>query len=199
VPGGAILDERTGSMLNALKVDPDRAMLLVIDMQTVLLPHIEGSDEVLVAASRLVRGAHLFEIPIMATVQYAKGLGHTHDIVAGPLADANVEVMEKSTFSVCADDPMKARLAEIDRPQVIVTGIEGHVCVSQTVLDLLAMDCQVFVCADAVGSRRDLDLDIALTRMQQAGAHITTVEAVLFELCHISGTDQFKKLLAIVK
>lgn len=186
-------------MLNAMKVDVDRAMLLVIDLQTVLLPHIEGSEEVLAAAARLVRGAHLFELPIMATVQYARGLGSTHDIVAGPLAEANVAVMEKSTFSVCADAPMKARLAEIDRPQVIVTGIEGHVCVSQTVLDLLSMDYQVFVCADAVGSRNDLDLDIALTRMQQCGAHITTVEAVLFELCHVSGTNRFKKLLAIVK
>jgi nicotinamidase-related amidase len=186
-------------MLNAMKIDADRAMLLVIDLQTKLLPHIEGSPEVLEAAAKLVRGAQLFGLPIMATSQYVKGLGPLHDAVAAPLAAAGVDIMEKSTFSVCADEAMRQHLTRIDRPQVIVTGIEAHVCVQQTVLDLLSMDCAVWVCADAVGSRNELDLELALARMQQAGAAITTVEAVLFELCHVSGTDRFKRLLDIVK
>jgi len=119
--------------------------------------------------------------------------------VAGPLTDAGVAPIEKATFSVCGDDAARSRLNEIDRPQTIVAGIEAHVCVQQTVLDLLAMDSMVFVCADAVGSRFELDRETALGRMRQAGAVISTVESVLFELCHESGTDRFRKLLEIVK
>lgn len=186
-------------MLNAMKVDVDRAMLLVIDPQTKLLPHIDGWEEILAAAARLVRGAQLFDLPIMATTQYVSGLGPIHERLARPLEAAGATIMEKSTFSACADDAMKARLIEIDRPQVIAAGIEAHVCVQQTILDLLSMDYAVHVCADAVGSRKELDLDLGLSRMQQAGAVVTTAEAVLFELCHVSGTDRFKKLLEIVK
>jgi nicotinamidase-related amidase len=186
-------------MLNAMKPDVDRAMLLVMDLQTKLLPHIDGAREILAAADRLVRGARLFQLPILATCQYVKGLGPLDDHVRRPLEAASVRALEKVTFSACADEAIKHRLIEIDRPQAVVTGIEAHICVQQTVLDLLSMDYAVYVCADAVGSRHELDLDIGLARMQQAGAAVTTVETVLFELCHVSGTDRFKKLLEIVK
>ena len=186
-------------MLNARKADVDRAMLLVIDLQTKLLPRIEDWEVILDTAELLVRGAQLFGLPILATAQYVKGLGPLHERVARPLKVAEVPVMEKLTFSVCADDAMKRRLMEIDRPQVIVTGVEAHVCVQQTVLDLVSMDYTVFVCADGIGSRGALDLDLSLSRMQQAGAAVTTAEAVLFELCHVAGTERFKKLLELVK
>jgi isochorismate hydrolase len=186
-------------MLNAMKVDADRAMLLVIDLQTKLIPHIADADDVVRAADRLVRGVCVFDVPVMATVQYVKGLGPITEPVAGTLEAAGVSPMEKTTFSVCGDDAMKRRLIDIDRPQVLVVGIEAHVCVQQTVLDLLAIDYAVYVCADAVGSRRASDWDVALRRMQQAGAVVTTAEAMLFELCHESGTARFKKLLEIVK
>ena len=87
----------------------------------------------------------------------------------------------------------------MDRPQVILMGIEAHVCVQQTALDLCAMDYHVFVCADAVGSGRRLDFKCALHRMRQAGAFITTVESVLFELCRRCDTRDFKKMLDIIK
>lgn len=186
-------------MLNAKKADADRAMLLVIDLQSKLIPHIAGADAVVQAADKLVRGVNVFDVPVMATVQYVKGLGPIPEPVAGTLEVAGVSPMEKMTFSVCGDDAMKQRLIDVDRPQVLVVGIEAHVCVQQTVLDLLAMDYAVHVCADAIGSRRALDRDVALRRMQHAGAVITTTESVLFELCHESGTARFKKLLEIVK
>jgi isochorismate hydrolase len=186
-------------MLNALKVDADRAMLLVIDLQTKLIPHIAAADAVVRAADKLVRGVRVFDVPMMATVQYVKGLGPITEPVAAALEAAGVSPMEKTTFSACGDDAMKRRLIDIDRPQVVVVGIEAHVCVQQTVLDLLAMDYAVYVCADAVGSRHALDHDVALRRMRQAGAVITTTESVLFELCHESGTERFRRLLEIVK
>ncbi len=186
-------------MLSNRKVDVDRAMLMVVDFQTRLIPHIEDAEEMLAAAARLVRGAHLFGLPMLATVQYTKGLGPLHSLVAGPLEAAGVTPMEKAAFSACVDDAIRARLTELDRPQVLLCGIEAHVCVLQTALDLLAMGCGVFLCADAVGSRRDLDLDLGLARAQHAGAVVTTTESVLFELCHVSGTERFKKLLEIVK
>jgi len=186
-------------MLNNRKVDVDRAMLLVVDFQTKLVPHIEEAEEMLAAAARLIRGAHLFGLPILATVQYSKGLGPLHRAVAEPLEAAGVTPLEKAAFSACADDVIRARLTEVDRPQVILCGIEAPVCVLQTALDLLAMGCAVFLCADAVGSRRDLDLDLGLSRAQHAGVVVTTTESVLFELCHESGTEKFKKLLEIVK
>jgi nicotinamidase-related amidase len=186
-------------MLNALKTDADLVTALIIDPQEKLVPHIAEAEPMLGAMDRLIRGAALFEIPIMATTQYVAGLGPIHESLVGPLEEAGVTPIEKQTFSACADDTIKARVIEIDRPQVLVSGIEAHVCVFQTVLDLMAMGHTVFVCADAVGSRRPLDRDLGLERMRQAGAIVTTVEAVLFEMCHISGTDRFKQLLKIVK
>lgn len=186
-------------MLNAMKIDADQAMLLLIDFQTKLLPQIHEAQSVLVAAGQLLHGAGIFSLPILATEQYRRGLGPTHAYLSDHFASYGVELLEKMTFSCCCDEPVRAKLREIDRPQVIVTGIEAHVCVSQTVLDLIAMDFQVFVCADAVSSRRLRDYEFALQRMRDCGATLTTVESLLFELCHVSGSDNFKRLLELVK
>ena len=185
-------------MLNAMTLDADRAMVLVIDVQTGLLPHIYRAEEMLSAAVQLIRGTWVFKLPTLATVQYVKGLGPTHPAIAGLLTAHGVETLEKASFSAC-DDAVREKLRRIDRPRVIVAGIEAHVCVQQSVLDLLAMDYQVFMCADAVGSRKRLDRDTALARMRSSGAVVTTVESALFELCQVSGTEQFKQLLALVK
>ena len=186
-------------MLNAMKIDADRAMLLVIDFQTKLLPQIHENRSVLTAAGQLLHGAKMFSLPIVATEQYRRGLGPTHAYVAELFPTYGVKVLEKMTFSCCCDDAVRNCLNEVDRPQVIVTGIEAHVCVAQTVLDLLAMEYQVFVCADAVGSRKPRDYEFAIARMRDCGATITTAEALLFELCHVSGTSEFKQLLDLVK
>ena len=186
-------------MPTAARIERQRAMLLVIDLQTKLLPHIEEDDLVVAATTALLDGAEIFEIPVVATVQYVKGLGHTHSTPAAALQRIGVEPLEKMAFSVCGDDAAKQRIAEQNRDQVIVAGIEAHVCVMQTVLDLLEMGLKPYVCTDAVSSRYGLDVDVAMLRMQEAGAAITTTEAVLFELCGLSGTPEFKKLLNVVK
>lgn len=186
-------------MLNALRLDADRAMLLVIDVQTRLLPAIDAHEAVVAGIRQLLRTARLFELPVLATEQYPKGIGPTEASVVELLGQADAPVLKKSTFSACDDEGVRQALRRIDRPQVLLCGIEAHVCVQQTALDLISMDHQVYVCADAVGSRRRLDRDVSLERVRQAGAIITTSESVLFELCVECRSARFKKLLELVK
>ncbi len=180
-------------------LQPEQAMLLVIDMQTKLLQHISEHERVVACSAALLQGAALFGIPVRASVQYVKGLGETDSRLAELLSQQNVDIIEKPSFSLCKDDNCRKAIQSTARRQILVTGIESHICVQQTVLQLLQMDLQPFVCADAVGSRRPFELETALGRMRQAGAVITTTESALFELCGLSGTQDFKSLLAIIK
>lgn len=186
-------------MLRADGLNIDRAMVLVVDFQSALLPSIRGHQLVVDAARKLLAGVGVFSMPVLATEQYPAGLGATVEPIAKCMKMCDARVYEKLTFSCCGEDAVRDALREIDRPQVIVSGIESHVCVQQTVLDLLAMDYQVFVCADAVGSRGRMDFERSLRRMEQAGAFVTTVESVLFELCERCGSERFKGLLKVIK
>ncbi len=177
----------------------DRSMLLVIDMQTRLLPHIRASAEAVAAAVALLEGTDVFSVPAMATVQYVKGLGPADDTIADRCNALRIPLHEKMSFSVVRDETCRRRLQELGRPQIVVTGIEAHVCVQQTVLDLLDMGLEPVVCADAVASRRADHHALALERMRQSGAAITTTESVLFDWCGVSGTSEFKAMLAVIK
>lgn len=180
-------------------LDRKRAMLLVVDVQTRLLPHIDRHGEVVATTAALIETAGLLQLPILATVQYTRGLGETEASLAGLLDAQSVTPLEKMAFSVCRDESCRMAARGLNRDQIIVTGIETHVCVQQTVLDLLSMGLEPVVCVDAVSSRRALDREVALQRMRRAGAVVTTAEAVMFELCEVAGTDEFKQMLAIVK
>lgn len=186
-------------MLRANQLDVDRAFVLVIDLQEKLLPLIAHHERIVEAARKLLEGMRTFNLPVLATEQYPKGLGRTHAPVRVFLRAHNAPTLEKPTFSACGEPAVREAILAIDRPQVVVIGIEAHVCVQQTVLDLVTMDYDVFVCADGIGSRRHLDYDLALHRMQQDGAFVTTVEAVLFELCNRCDTKQFKAMLEVIK
>jgi nicotinamidase-related amidase len=180
--------------LNRLSVDA--SALLVVDVQEKLLPAIDGAEQCLAAAQKMVQSAKVLGIPILVTEQYPAGLGHTCPSLRQLLADAPIE--EKIRFSACVEG-ITHRLAERSRRTVIVVGIEAHVCVQQTVLDLLRAGYLPYVCADAVSSRRPLDRDTALARMRQAGAIVTTVESAIFELLGEAQGDRFKQILKIVK
>lgn len=175
----------------------DDALLLVVDLQAKLLPAIHEHERVLTACGRMIRAAHVMHVPVLATEQYRAGLGPTVPAIAELLADA--PVIEKLTFSACGIEPVRTRLAEAKRSQVIVIGIEAHVCIQQTVLDLLEAGYAPMVPADAVSSRRPFDAEVALRRMTQAGAVVTTTESLIFELCREAGTPLFKELLPLVK
>jgi isochorismate hydrolase len=170
-------------MLRADQLDIERAMVLVIDVQEKLLPLIVGGERVIAAGWKLLDGARVFELPVLVTEQYPKGWDRRTRPSSGPTRKSGQRA-EKPTFSAWADMKVREALLAIDRPQIIMTGIETHVCVQQTALDLRSRDYDVFVCADAVGSRGRVDHEVALDRMRQAAVWVTTVESVLFELCH---------------
>ncbi len=186
-------------MLRADQLEIDRAFVLVVDLQMKLLPLISRHERVISAGVKLLDAVRVFDLPVLATEQYHKGLGTTHTSIQKCLDACQAKVLEKQTFSACDEGPVREAIHAINRPQVIVIGIEAHVCVQQTVLDLTAMDYDVFVCADAVGSRSRLDYKYALHRMRQAGAFVTTVESALFELCNRCDTQAFKDMIEVIK
>ena len=170
--------------------------LLVVDVQERLLPAITGHAELTWNVERLLDGARILGVRIGATEQYPEKLGPTVSQLAERLMEP---AASKMAFSCGACDEIFSGWKGQGIHRVAVCGIETHVCVQQTVLDLLAAGMQVFVVVDAVGSRRSIDYDTALRRMELSGATLTTTEAVLFEWCGVSGTPEFKQISALVK
>lgn len=179
--------------MSPAKLDRDRAALVVIDVQEAFRKAVPGFDDVVRATAALVRGAEAVGIPVVITEQYPKGLGATVPEVAERLP-AGVEPLDKLSFS--------AREAEgfdlHGRDQALVCGVEAHVCVSQTVLDLLDEGLEVHVALDAVGSRFERDERVGIEKAERAGAVITSVEAALFELVGRAGTEVFRRVQALV-
>jgi nicotinamidase-related amidase len=169
----------------------ENSALLVVDVQDRLLPHIHGWQVLLDNVIWLVRVAQRIGVPVMATEQYPKGLGHTN----GDLVKLFPEgaVAEKSHFS-CVGAQCLPGLPGSDRPQVVVCGIESHVCVLQTVIELRGQGRDVFVVADAVGSRDPENRALALERMRCHGIEVVTREMVAFEWLRQAGTPLFKEV-----
>lgn len=178
------------------RLDRSSAALLLVDMQEKLLPAIIGTPTLVWNASRLVRAAGLFDIRIDVTEQYPQGLGRTDPAV---LASTDPIRHDKNAFSAAACVDLIAQWSDAGTRQIVVAGIESHVCVLQTALDLLSEGYDVFVVADAIGSRNQLDHETAVRRMRDEGATVLTTESVLFEWCETAAHDQFKALSALVK
>lgn len=170
--------------------------LLIVDVQEKLIPTISNADLLVANCTRLVQGAQILEVPVTATEQYSKGLGPTVMSLAHYLPDR----LEKNRFSSAEVLNWGNAAAEpAGRFRIVVAGIEAHVCVLQTVLDLLAQGFDVHVPADAVSSRSDFNRQIALDRMSSSGAVVTTTESVLFEWCEVAGTDEFKQISQLIR
>ena len=167
----------------------DRAALLVVDVQEGFRPY-ESFAGVAESCAKLVRAARILDVPRIVSEQYPKGLGHTAPEV-GLEEEAPIE---KSVFSAARADGFDLK----GRNQAVVCGIETHVCVSQTVLDLLEHGVEVQIPADAVGSRHVIDYERGLERLEGAGAVVTTVEAALFELLERAGTPEFKAVQKLI-
>jgi nicotinamidase-related amidase len=177
-------------------LDRSASKLLIVDVQAKLVPLITQADRMIANCRRLIAGAKILGVPAFATEQYPKGLGPLvpelksgFDTVPDKLAFSCAEVLSWGTAAEQTDN----------RYQIVVAGIETHVCVLQTVFDLLAAGFQIFVPADAVASRGELDWKVALDRMSNGGATITTTESVLFEWCERSGTVEFKQISQLIK
>jgi nicotinamidase-related amidase len=169
--------------------------LLVVDVQEKLAPAIAEHQRVVWNVRRLIDGAKTLGLPVVGTEQYPQGLGKTVPELAQRLGD----VPSKLTFSCGGCRSIFQDLKDRGIYKLLVCGIETHVCVQQSVLDLLAEGWRVYVAVDAVGSRHTLDHETALKRMDSSGAALTTTEAALFEWCEAAGTPEFKRISQLVR
>jgi len=178
-------------------IKKEKCALLVIDIQEKILPVIYEYERVITNSLKLINGFKIMNVPILITEQYPKGLGRTDSRILSAITD--IKPIEKMTFSCYGSDELVNNLKEKDITQIAVCGIESHVCVVQTVLDLIANDFQVYVASDAVSSRRKFDFDMSLRRMGANGAEISLTESILFEMLNVSGTDEFRAVSKLVK
>jgi nicotinamidase-related amidase len=189
------MENNTPLIRSPLLMTPEDTALLVVDVQDKLLPAIQNGGRVAWNIRRLVDGAKILGLPVVGTEQYPKGLGKT----VPELAERLGELPDKLTFSCLGCPEIFKQLRDRDVHKMIVAGIEAHVCVQQTVLDLLADGWEALVAADAVGSRFEIDYRTALRRMESSGATLTTTEAALFEWCRAAGTPQFKEISRLAR
>ncbi len=178
-------------------LDRRRAALAVIDLQEAFRPIIGDFDTIAARVALLVQSAKLLNLPIIVTEQYPKGLGRTVQEIAAHLPEDH-EPIEKLSFSACGTPEFDLRLRELHAEQVILCGIEAHICVSQTAHDLLQNGYQVHLLSDAVSTRLPRNREVAINKMAKAGAVISSMEMALFELCP-AGIPEFKQMQALVK
>jgi nicotinamidase-related amidase len=175
----------------------EKTALLLIDIQENILAVMHEPERVIKYSLNLIKGFKALNIPIFYTEQYPKGLGPT----AAPLLKEleGLSVIQKMSFSCSGVPNFFTRLTDNNVSQVVIAGIESHICVQQTALDLIANGFQVDVAVDATSSRKETDYKFALKRMRTHGVEITTSESILFEILAVAGTDEFKEISAIIK
>jgi isochorismate hydrolase len=176
------------------------SQLLIIDIQERLCStmHEKVLKQVLKNTNILSEAANKLAIPIIRTEQYPKGLGPTHAKILSHAGDTHT-VYEKTCFSGCGASGMENHLRDIHRPQIIVTGMEAHICVLQTAMELQALGKQVFVVQDAVISRNKHNFRNAIERLRQAGIVVSNTESVLFEWLKDAANPQFKELSKLIR
>jgi nicotinamidase-related amidase len=180
-----------------MRIFAQQTAMLLVDVQERLFGHIEGHASIEKHLLVLLQGLQSLDIPIVCNQQYTKGLGETIESIRTLLGE--VEIYEKRTFSCCQNPDVMEALKALHVKRVIVAGVESHVCVLQSVLDLVDAGFEVIVCADAMGSRKAKDHDLALLRMSQEGARVGSVESLLFELLRSADHAQFKTISNLVK
>ena len=180
-----------------MRILKENTLALVIDIQERLFPFIAENQQLTENTKRLIEGLKALEIPIIITEQYKKGLGLTMPEISVLLP--NAESHEKMAFSCCDDEGITNAIVASGKKQIILCGIESHICVLQTTIDLAAKGFTPIVVADCVSSRNLYNKKIALKRMIKEGAIVTTYESILFELCRFAGGDQFKVISKLVK
>jgi len=185
-------------MQHANTLELKLSALLIIDMQDAFRAKIKDFEETLGRIVIATRGATLLNLPVLVTEQYPKGLGHTAPEIVSVLPPST-QIVEKTTFSSCGDGGFKAQLESLKIKQVLVTGIEAHICVNQTVHDLLASDYKVHLLRDCITSRNPADKETAFRKMELSGAIPSSTEMALFELLRDAKHEQFKAIQGLIK
>ncbi|MGX5915241.1 hydrolase [Aliidiomarina sp. Khilg15.8] len=179
-------------MKHSATIQRASSFVLVIDIQEKLAPAIDQSEAIVERNQWLINIANDLAVPVVVTEQYPQGLGHTVAALQPQIKHA--DLLQKLHFSAFQDADGADHMKQLNRPQVVITGTETHVCVLQTALDLQGAGFQVFVVADAVGSRAPDNKALALDRMRQAGCSIVSSEMVAFEWLHRCATDEFRNI-----
>ena len=178
----------------------ERTTLVVCDVQERLFHAMDADhrEEVMRNIKVLAASARRLRVPTLVTEQYPKGLGHTLQELLDTLGPG-VEPLQKVTFSCCAVDTFRTRLEATGARHVVLTGIEAHVCVLMSALDLIALGYAVHVAADAVTSRTQANWRLAMDQLRQAGAVVTATESVLFQLLGEADTEEFRELARLIR
>ncbi|GHU62066.1 hydrolase [Clostridia bacterium] len=181
------------------RIKKDDAILVVVDIQERLVPAMREGEKVVTQAAKAIRGFRALGAPVLVTQQYTKGLGETVEAVRDAF-DGDFSHIEKSAFSAMAEPNFRDALAKMGRKTVLLLGIEAHVCVLQTALDLREAGYEVFLVTDAISSRKELDEVPGVQRMTHSRVLPTTVESALFELLdNDSKSDTFKTISKLIK
>lgn len=175
----------------------DDTLLVIVDIQTKLLNVMFEKERLVSSCRKLIQACRLLEVPMLITEQYPKGMGPTDPRILELLVDE--PAIEKLTFSCCGVHDFDQKIKNFGKKQMLVAGIEAHVCVLQTVHDLLRKGYFVHVPYDATNSRKEADYKNALDRMRHAGAVVGSVESAIFELLEKAGTPVFKKVSRLIK
>jgi len=176
---------------------PEKTALLIIDIQERILPVINNHQLVVDNTIKLIKGFKVLGLSIYFTEQYPKGLGPTTRSILDELGD--LKSFDKMSFSCSGAAELFDEFEKKNLSQIVICGIEAHVCVQQTVLDLVENSFQINLAADAVSSRKEMDYKAALERMRNHDVEVTTTESILFELLNVCGTHQFKEISKLVK
>ena len=175
----------------------ENAALLIVDVQGNLAHLMRGKELLFKNMQKLIKGIQVLEIPILWVEQNPQGLGPTIPEISDILS--NIKPISKMSFSSCRNDRFLHALKALDCKQILIAGIEAHICVYQTAADLVALGYEVQVVTDAVSSRNMMNKEIGLQRMRDSGVSLTSVETALFELLKVAEGEQFKEILKIVK
>lgn len=178
-------------------LSPSRSLMLVIDIQERLAAVVSDAEQIVARTSLLLQAAALLHVPVLASEQYPQGLGATLPELARLIPSGGV--MEKLAFSVTAEPAVLRRLAATGRNQLVLAGMEAHICVLQSAIGLKQAGYEVHVVADAVGSRRPEDARRAFGRLHLAGIEVTTSEMVAYEWARRAGTSQFKAMSRLLR
>ncbi|MGO1580701.1 MAG: isochorismatase family protein [Peptoniphilaceae bacterium] len=177
-------------------IERDKAIFLFIDLQDKLLKAIFNREELIKKAKVLAEMSNIMNMPSLMTAQYPKGLGFTTKEIKSEIE--NSKEIEKISFSCMLNEEFKEYLKKTGKKQVIISGVEAHICVLLTARDLLKEGYEVFIAADAVGSRSDFNYRNALGQLEDMGCVVTNVETIMFDLNSVAGTDEFKSVQKLI-
>ncbi|MBS4959987.1 MAG: hydrolase [Clostridiales bacterium] len=180
-----------------MRIDLKNSLGIIVDYQEKLTPVIYKNEKIVNNATVLIKGLETLKLPLIISEQYPKGLGKTIQ----PIADAakNAITLPKTAFSCWQDNKIRQAILKTGKKDVILCGIEAHICVLQTAIDLIANGYHVYLVEDCIGSRTKQNKQSAIRRAMMEGIHITTYEAILFELLVEAGSDQFKTISNLIK